>query len=377
MTDGKNGGVGSRFVPPLLTSTSDGKLCSDTLERLLLQEKVALRSYVAGETVFEEGEAGDAAYYVRAGLVDIVSRGHDGRERLLNHVREGELFGEMALLDQEKRSASAIASESTELMIIPCEQVAVLLQHVPQLTFWMLRLLSQRVRIMTRMVAQMEEVQEVNLKILAGQDEERRRIGRDIHDGVAQSFADYILRVQLADRLLDRNPDQTRFELDGLEDALREGSEKVREVVYDLYPKDLARVGLVGAIHRFVERIAASKGLQVSFENSGLEIALPAALESALYCIVQEALNNVRKHAHASNVRLELQCQGDRLSMLIADNGLGFDADTLLDNDALRERYGLISMEERARLAGGQMELDSRPGVGTRLRFLFPVPACK
>lgn len=147
--------------------------------------------------------------------------------------------------------------------------------------------------------------------------------------------------------------------------------------MYDLYPKELASIGLVGAIKRFAERIAASNGLQVSFENAGLEVALPAALESTLYCIVQEALNNVRKHAGASNARLELRCQGNRLSMLIADDGLGFDVNTLLDADAWRDSYGLISMEERAKLAGGQMDLDSRPGAGTRLRFLFPVPACK
>jgi signal transduction histidine kinase len=377
MSDGKTAGLGNRFVPPPPSLNSDGKLCSDTLERLLLQEKVALRSYAAGEMVFEEGETGDAAYYVRAGSVDIVSRGRDGRERLLNHVRRGELFGEMVLLDQEQRIATAIASESTELMVIRREEFAVLLRHVPELSLWMLRLFSHRLRIMTRMVAQMEEVQDVNLKILAGQDEERRRIGRDIHDSVAQSFVDYILRVQLAEKLLDRDTDQTRFELDGLEDSLREGLEKVREVVYDLYPKDLARVGLVGAIQRFVERVAASNGLQVTVENSGLEVALPTGLAATLYFIVQEALNNVRKHARASNVRLELHCQGNRLSMLIADNGLGFDVSTLLDDDAWRDRYGLISMEERARLAGGQMELDSRPGVGTRLLFLFSVPACK
>jgi len=346
------------------------------MEGLLLEDRLVVRRCDAGEIVFEEGDSGDAAYFIRAGSIDIVGRGSDGRERLLNHLRCGELFGEMALLDQTQRSASAIAGAGTELLVIPREEVSALLQRVPQLSLWMLKLFSHRLRVLTRMVAQMEEVHDVNLKILAGQEEERRRIGREIHDGVAQSFVGCITRAQYAERLLEQDPDQVRFQLDELEDDLRDGLEKMRELIYNLYPKELDRVGLVGAIKRFIERIAESNRLQVTFENQGLDTDLPAALEATLYCIVQEALNNVQRHAGASRARVELQSTGSRLSLLIADDGRGFDPEVVLASDAWRERYGLLSMEERAKLAGGRMELESRPGGGTRLRFSFPLPAC-
>ncbi len=353
-----------------------GRPFAEFFEDLLVDEGVLMRRCDAGETVFEEGDAGDAAYFIRAGSIDILGRGRDGRERLLNHLRCGELFGEMALLDQTQRSASAIAGAGTELLVIPREEVAALLRRVPQLSLWMLQLFSQRLRMLTRMVAQMEEIHDVNLKILAGQEEERRRIGREIHDGVAQSFVACITRVQYTAGLLDRNPEQVRFELDELEDGLRDGLQKMRELIYNLYPKELDRVGLVGAIKRFIERIAVSNGLPVSFENQGLETELPAALEATLYCIVQEALNNVRRHAGASRARVELRCRDCRLAVLIADDGRGFDPEVVLASDASRESYGLLSMEERAKLAGGRMEIESSPGGGTRLRFFFPVPAC-
>jgi len=362
---------------PLLSPTLDGRPFPEYLEKLLLDAGLAVCRFPKGEMIFAEGDRGDAAYFIRAGSIDILGRGHDGSERLLNHLCSGELFGEMALLDQARRSASAIASDATELIVIPREEVAALLQRVPPLALWMLRLFSHRLRLLTRMVAQMEEVHEVNFKILAGQEDERQRISRDIHDGVAQAFVAYIARLEIADQLLDQDVGAARTELADLQDGLREGLEKIRELMYNLYPRELGRVGLVGAIERFVERVAASNGLKVSFESRWLDAELPAALEATLYCIVQEALNNVRRHANASKVRLDLRCEGAQVIMHIVDDGCGFDVGAVLGDDALCDSYGLLSMEERAKLAGGSMELDSSPGAGTRLRFLIPVPACR
>lgn len=223
------------------------------------------------------------------------------------------------------------------------------------------------------MSADIEEVQEVNLKILAGQAEERRRIGRDIHDGISQSFADGIIRLQLAEQLLDRDIDRVRSELDDLRVGFRDGLEKTRELIHNLYPKELGHFGLVGAIERFLDRMAESAGVEASLDYQGLEQELPATLETMLYCIVQEALNNVKKHARASKVRVTLSRERQQLRMVIADDGRGFDVATLANGSLFESRYGLASMEERAKLAGGTMQLESRPGAGTSLHFSIPI----
>ncbi len=373
MSDPNDRDPGSAERPPAPAPTLNGAMCSGTFERLLSTGRVALRAYGAGETIFAEGAIGDAAYFVRSGSVDILGEGYDGRRRLLNHVRRGEVFGEMALIEQQGRLASAVAAEACELILIPSGEVASLLREAPELSHWLLQQFSHRLRVMTRMVTQMEEVQAVNHKILAGQDEERRRIARDIHDGVAQNFVDHILRAQLAQSLLDTYPQRTRSTLEGLETSLCQGMEQLRDLICDLYPKELSRVGLVGAIERFVARIAESNNLEVVCDSNGLASSLPPAMESTLYCLVQESLNNIKKHAEASAVHLTLGEARGRLVLVVADDGCGFDVEAVAQGEGSLSGYGLLSMRERAQLAGGRMQLDSRPGAGTRIRFEFPL----
>ncbi|MEA3278296.1 MAG: cyclic nucleotide-binding domain-containing protein [Pseudomonadota bacterium] len=354
---------------------------SEYLEEVLVDAGVPVCRLAPSETVFEEGDRGDAAYFIRTGSIDITSKGLDGTERLLNRLGSGEIFGEMALLDETRRSASASAStsarEPTELFVISRGKVVELLHEVPEMALWLLKLSSHRLRVLTHKVAEMEQVHEVNLKILAGQERERRRIGRDIHDGVGHLFSDYILRLQMAELALSQDLEKTRSELADLQVGLREGLEKLRELVYNLYPKELCRVGLVGAIERFVDRIAQSADMEVAFESHDLDLELPAALEATLYCIVQEALNNAKKHARASRVSVELRCEGTRLTLDIADDGCGFDVNERLRDRLNHDAFGLLSMEERTKLAGGAMEIESHPGAGTKLRFFVPVPACR
>ena len=132
----------------------------------------------------------------------------------------------------------------------------------------------------------------------------------------------------------------------------------------------------MAAIERFVERTAHLAGVDATFEHPGLEREFPAALEATLYCIVQEALNNVNKHARASRVRVGLQCQNRLLRLFIADDGCSFVVHEMMDKRTDNDRYGLVTMEERVNLAGGWMELESSAESGTMLRFYFPVDTC-
>lgn len=326
-----------------------------------------------GELIFAEGDSGDAAFFIRSGSVDILIQGPQREPRLLNRLGRGQLFGEMALLDRTRRSASAVAHVATELMVVPRAQVTELLEREPRLTLWMLGLSARRLRVVTRMVAQTVDAQEANLKFIAGQEQERRRIGRDMHDGVAQTLVGLLLRTQSLSHLLDQDVEAVRAALGDLESGLRDSLVQIRDVTRNLFPKTLREAGLIGAIDQLLDRTASADGLRAVFEHRGADEELPAALEAALFCILQEAVNNVRRHARASEVRVVLESDAQALTLAVSDDGCGLDLGSLAANQSARECYGLQSMEERARLAGGTMEIDAQPGMGTTLRFAIPL----
>jgi len=367
----------SEFDPSFSFNLSDNSF-SNYLEGVLVDAGVEVRWFGSDATVFREGDVGDSAFFIRSGSIDIVSRGPDGEQRLLNRLHKGEIFGEMALLDRTQRSASALTREETELFVVTRDEMMALLKQDPQMTFWMLGLASHRLRVLTRMVTQMEEAQEVNLKILSGQEDERRRIGRDIHDGVAQSFADSILRLQSAAQLIQDNPDKARSALSDLEGGLRDTLEKIRDLIGNLFPRALMTAGLVGAIDQYLERVVRSQDLSISFQHGGFdEDEVPVALAATLFCLLQEAINNVRRHAGASKARIDLSCIGSDVALAVEDDGCGFDPVELFVAQTGYKGYGLLSMQERVELANGTMDIDSRQGVGTRLRFVLPVRSPK
>lgn len=360
----------SRVTPHL-----GGKPFSEYLGSLLADAGVATREVAAGEVIFDEGDEGDCAFVVDRGSVRIVTAGPGATPRVLAILGPGELFGEMAVLDRPQRSASAVAAETCRLFVLPKADILSLVHDVPQAALWMLNILARRLARMDRAVGQMERLNEVNLKILAGQEAERRRIGRDLHDGPAQCFADYVMRLQIIERLLSKKPEAAVEEIGLLKDSLKDGLGKIRELIYGLHPKELARSGLVGAVEKFVEKQAQTAGFTVEFRPEPLGRELPQALEATLYCIVQEALNNARKHAAAKKVAIDLGPDGTGgLRLVVADDGAGFDVEALLAEYADRQSYGLSSMEERITLAGGTMDVTSAPGRGTTLTFTLPLP---
>ena len=352
-----------------------GKSFADYVETLLEKAKVQTMVVAAGAVIFEEGDKGDCAYFVSSGNVKIACLDSNGINRTLALVGPGEIFGEMALLDQSVRSASAIAADSVVLYIIERDEVQQLMHDVPQLSIWMLNVMARRLRRMDRVIAQMVQVHEVNMRILNGQEAERRRVGRDLHDGPAQCFADYIMRLQIIDRLIDRDTDQAKDEIEELQVSLKDGLQKIRDLIYNLHPKELSQSGLTGAIEKFVEKVCQRAGLQVEFEHKDVPEELDPDLEATLYCIVQEAVNNARKHAEAETIRVSVEVDENReMTLVISDDGKGFDVQALMDDYEELESYGLSSMDERILLAGGTMNIQSAVDCGTMLTFKLQLP---
>lgn len=208
-------------------------------------------------------------------------------------------------------------------------------------------------------------------QVIKALEEERRRIARDIHDGPAQLLAGLVLRVEICQRLLHMDSDRAGTELEDLKERLRESLGEVRGIIFDLRPLALDELGLAGALRAYLNGLDGRAGLAVMLSVEGEERRLPPALEVTIYRVVQEAVNNARKHAHASRVTVRLAFRAERVEAVVEDDGVGFDVEVATRRGG--DHFGLAGMRERVELMDGTLQIASQPGRGTRLSFCFPL----
>ena len=201
--------------------------------------------------------------------------------------------------------------------------------------------------------------------------EERNRLAREVHDTLAQELTGIALQLEAADALLESAPERARARIRQALERTRESLAEARRSVLDLRAGPLERQELPAALAQLAERVGQETGLAVaaSLELDGPR--LPARVEEALFRIAQEALVNVRRHAHAAHVQLRLYLRGDHVGLTVADDGCGFAADALPARGP--GGFGLIGMQERAHLLHGTMRVRSAPGAGTQIDVLLPL----
>ncbi|MCL7454908.1 MAG: GAF domain-containing sensor histidine kinase, partial [Anaerolineae bacterium] len=259
-----------------------------------------------------------------------------------------ELLGIMTL--GEKRSGELYTQEELETLST--------LSHSATLALENAHLHEERLAMLRQQLAQ----------VTAAQEEERQRIARELHDGVGPSLASMNLRLRTARKLLERDQEAAMRELEALADLSQDNVRDIRRMIYDLRPAALDELGLVPALRQYLGRCRQEHRLQCSFSADGAE-RLPTAVETALFRIVQEAVNNVIKHADARRVEITLAWEDGVVALGVADDGRGFDPAA-----PRSERHvGLWSMRERVLQLGGQFEVQSGPGQGTVLRAWLPV----
>ena len=206
-------------------------------------------------------------------------------------------------------------------------------------------------------------------RLVAAQEEERLRIASDIHDDTIQAMTATSLRMQQLRRHLT---DPTQVELlTKLEDAVRESIVRLRRLMFDLRPASLDRSGLAAALRELLERLHEETHLTFTFENH-LSAEPLGGIRTALYRIAQEALVNVKKHAQAKNVNVELRSVGAGCRVRIEDDGQGFDLDA---TESTPGHLGLVSMRERAQIAGGWWLIRCPAEGGTVVEFWLPFDA--
>jgi two-component system sensor histidine kinase DegS len=202
-------------------------------------------------------------------------------------------------------------------------------------------------------------------------EEERMRIARDMHDGPAQSMANLVLQAEILERLIARDPDGVAKELAEFKNGVREVLDETRRLIFDLRPMTLDDLGLVPTLRKFVREFGDRAGVQAQLRVVGEEARLPRALEPTLFRIIQEALNNARKHSRASNVEVAITFGTTRVTAVVRDDGVGMDLPAIEARLDQNRNLGLISMRERTALEKGRLDIRSQPGQGTEVRVSF------
>ena len=208
-------------------------------------------------------------------------------------------------------------------------------------------------------------------KIILVQELERRKWALEIHDGITQLLANIYLRLQAYRKLLVKNPWEAQQDLEKIEELMLEAIAETKGIMDDLRPSILDDIGLIPAIEKYLKRVRAEDCISISFEVGRPIPRLSSEIKTAVYRIVQESLSNIRKHAKATEVKVEIASRGNRFVAEVADNGQGFDMKTVDNGGA---NWGLIGMRERAEIIGGSLNIESTTGQGTKVHLEVPLP---
>jgi signal transduction histidine kinase len=201
-------------------------------------------------------------------------------------------------------------------------------------------------------------------------EDERMRIARDMHDGPAQLLANLVLKAEIVGRLVAEGSDRVVAELADFQATARLALEETRRLIFDLRPMSLDDLGLAATLRRFLCDVEERDEIRTTFRLAGDERRLPPQLEQTLYRVVQEAVNNARRHARPTCIDVSLTVGSAQVTATVRDNGCGFDPAAPASIAARGEHLGLVSMRERAALHGGVVDILSTPGTGTLVRVV-------
>ncbi|WP_214480754.1 sensor histidine kinase [Bacillus sp. SM2101] len=212
--------------------------------------------------------------------------------------------------------------------------------------------------------------QDFGLRIIEGQEEERKRLSREIHDGPAQMLANVMMRSELIDRLYrERGAEEAFKEIRDLRTMVRSTLSEVRRIIYDLRPMALDDLGLIPTLKKYLSTVEEYNQVVILFLSIRKEKRLPARLEVALFRLAQESVQNAIKHADSSKIQVKIEIGVNNVILVIKDDGKGFNIHEKKEN-----AFGLIGMNERVDLLEGEMTVDSKVGVGTVIMIRIPIP---
>lgn len=213
----------------------------------------------------------------------------------------------------------------------------------------------------------------LGIKIIEAQEDERLRLAREIHDGPAQSLANVIVKAELCERLIELDAERTKKELNSLKDVIRLTLKDVRKIIYDLRPMSLDDLGLIPTLERYISIFQEDTGIKVDLKTYGSINNIESMIQIALFRIAQESLSNIRKHSKATTASIIIERSLERVNLVIADDGIGFELSDLKLGHTVTSGFGLMNMKERVELLNGSFNITSSNRMGTKISLSIPL----
>jgi signal transduction histidine kinase len=281
---------------------------------------------------------------------------NSGLELLCPIKSRGKLIGILAL--GKKLSNNRYSHDDIEMIVSMAGKAGIIIENAR-----MFNILRQ----------QQYQVQQLLSEAIHAQESERQRISIDLHDSVAQWLAGASYQTQTVEALLSgEDSKEIKDELANVENTIEKSLKELRRVVVDLRPPALDELGLNHALQQSLADLS-SDGVTCNFSQVGTQTRLQPGVEITVYRAVQEALTNIRKHAEASKINLNLQYEEDKLLVKVSDNGKGFDLAHTMDNAISVGNVGLLGMKQRVEMLGGKIDIRTKTGGGTIITMNFPI----
>ncbi|WP_069649188.1 sensor histidine kinase [Caloranaerobacter ferrireducens] len=295
---------------------------------------------------------------------DDIKRAYDNAKNLqvllmLKRQEEKDLINKRKELELRLINAEKVLKKAEKLVT----QVGVALEY-----------LSGNLSDLSETIEDMQKKQLLGIKILKAQEEERQRVARDIHDGPAQSLANVVIKTEICERLLDIDVNKARNELKNLKHIVRESLKDIRKIIYDLRPMSIDDLGFIPTIKRYGCNFSEETGINVEVFVIGQFKSMESIVEITLFRIIQEALNNIKKHSKAKNVQIKIETTLKKINIVVKDDGIGFDVEKKLKETNIFEGgFGILGMRERVELLNGEFQIISSIGRGTSIIFRIPI----
>lgn len=216
-------------------------------------------------------------------------------------------------------------------------------------------------------------VEKLLSKLIQAQEEERKRMAAELHDTIAQSLVGILTKVQTCQALLKKAPEKISGKLEELKNVVGENVKEVREIIFNLRPSSLDDLGLIASLENYIKRFERETSIEVEFMINIRELRLPTTVETAMFRLIQEALTNVKKHSKAGRVMIKLNLEPNAANLRIADNGAGFEWESVTERFLRGDSHGLQGMKERVSLLGGDFRVITEKGKGCIVRARIPL----
>ena len=219
---------------------------------------------------------------------------------------------------------------------------------------------------------QAKQKQDFGIRIIHAQEEERKRLSREIHDGPAQMMANVLMRTDLIERIYrEKGIEQAIAEIADLKATVRNALSEVRRIIYDLRPMALDDLGIVPTLKKYLSTVTEyNPEVSIHFQSRSTEKRIPSNYEVSIFRLVQECVTNAMKHGKSKDIWVKLEWLKDAVNIVVKDDGIGFDTHNVKDHS-----FGIIGMQERVDLLHGQMCIQSEINRGTTVLFKIPLEA--